>query len=410
MVHSGLSPRRANLGRLRAAAFSSIVFLTAAFGANPAVSANYKLAAGDQIRVIVAESPNLSGTYVLGEDGVTAMPLGATVPLQGMSVDQATEAIRKILEKTLVRPTVTVEIAQMRPFFILGDVNSAGPYPTRLQLTVLKAVAIAGGFKGQSDPYTATVTGIRASEAMQVASRQLLSARVEHARLQAEYSGAETFDATSIQGGGTSPQDLAAAIERETEVFETRKVGLRRQIDFLTREIRIRDDEIAALTARIKATDAQLEALRAEIGSNEDLVKKELVLRQTIFQLRREEGQVLSTNLQTAVLLNQARQARTQLEIQLNNINRDRKLDVLGRIKDVTATIDRLGRQLAADRAVIVESQTGTSGQPQDNAYVTYRITREDGSVLDDIRSETEPVLPGDVVEVRRRFITTPQN
>jgi polysaccharide export outer membrane protein len=410
MVQSGLSPRKANLGRLRAAAFSSIVFLTAAFGATPAVSANYKLAAGDQIRVIVAESPNLSGTYVLGEDGVTAIPLGATVPLQGMSVDQATEAIRKILEKTLVRPTVTVEIAQMRPFFILGDVNSAGPYPTRLQLTVLKAVAIAGGFKGQSDPYTATVTGIRASEAMQVASRQLLSARVEHARLQAEHSGAETFDAASIQGGEASPQDLAAAIEREAEVFETRKVGLRRQIDFLTREIRIRDDEIAALTARIKATDAQLEALRAEIGSNEDLVKKELVLRQTIFQLRREEGQVLSTNLQTAVLLNQARQARTQLEIQLNNINRDRKLDVLGRIKDVTATIDRLGRQLAADRAVIVESQTGTSGRPQDNVYVAYRITREDGSVLDDIRSETEPVLPGDVVEVRRRFITTPQN
>ncbi|MDQ0321099.1 protein involved in polysaccharide export with SLBB domain [Pararhizobium capsulatum DSM 1112] len=370
----------------------------------------YKLAAGDQIRVVIPEAPDLSGTYVLGEDGGAAIPIGAPLILEGMSIAQAGDAIRRALEKTLVSPTVMVELAQLRPFFILGDVNNAGPYPARFRLTVVKAVAIAGGFKGQSDPYTATVTGIRASETMQVGARQLLEARVEYARLQAELSGAETFDASSVSATGANAQDLAAVVTRETDIFETRKVGLQRQIEFLAKEAGIRNDEIAALTARIKATDAQLEALKTEIGSTEELVKKELMLRQMIFQLRREEGQVLSTNLQTAVLLNQARQAKTQLEIQMMNISRDRKLEVLDRIKEVNATIERLGRQLSADRAVIVESESSTSPRQQSDVLTTYRITREDGTVLDNISSETEPVLPGDVVEVRRKLADMPQN
>ena len=393
----------------RLAIFASLALAMTVFNNGTAVADPYKLAAGDQIRLIVPEAPQVSGIYILGEDGGAAIPIGEPLSLDGMSINQAGEAIRRALEKTLVKPTVTVELAQMRPFFILGDVNTAGPYPSRFKLTVMKAVAIAGGFKGQSDPYTATVTGIRASEAMQVAARQLLASRVEYTRLQAELSGAETFDASTVQVAGTVPQDLAAAIERETDIFETRKTGLRRQIEFLTKEAGIRNDEIAALAGRIKATDAQLEALKSEIGSTEELVRKELILRQMIFQLRREESQVLSTNLATAVLLNQARQAKTQLEIQMNNIARDRKLEVLDRLKDVNATIDRLSRQLAADRAVILESE-GSTSQPQSTVLTSYRITREDGTVLDDIRSETEPVLPGDVVEVRRRLTAMPQN
>lgn len=399
---------RAKRSFLRMASFLSLT-LALTFSM-PVAAASYRLAAGDQIRVIVPEAPQLSGTYLLGEDGGAAIPIGMPLPLEGMSIEQATDAIRQVLEKTLVKPTVTVELAQMRPFFILGDVNNAGPYPARFQLTVMKAVAIAGGFKGQSDPYTATVTGIRASESLQVAARQLLAARVERVRLQAELTGANGFDASGIEVAGTGPQDLATAVERETDIFETRKTGLRRQIEFLTREAGIRNDEITALSARIKATDTQLEALKQEISSTEDLVKKELILRQMIFQLRREESQVLSSNLQTAVLLNQARQAKTQLEIQMTNITRDRRLEVLGRIKDGAETIDRLSRQLSADRAVIVESENSTSPENQSGVQISYRITREDGTVLDNISSAMEAVRPGDVVEVRRTMTTPEQN
>jgi len=41
---------------------------------------------------------------------------------------------------------VNVEVALYRPYYILGEVKKSGEYPYRLGLTVLDAVASAGGF------------------------------------------------------------------------------------------------------------------------------------------------------------------------------------------------------------------------------------------------------------------------
>ena len=43
-------------------------------------------------------------------------------------------------------PRVNVEIAAYRPFYILGEVKKSGEYPYRVGMTVLDAVASAGGF------------------------------------------------------------------------------------------------------------------------------------------------------------------------------------------------------------------------------------------------------------------------
>ncbi len=51
-------------------------------------------------------------------------------------------------------PRVTVEVLNYRPFFILGEVSNAGEYPFRDGLTVLQAVAQAGGFSYRADRQT----------------------------------------------------------------------------------------------------------------------------------------------------------------------------------------------------------------------------------------------------------------
>jgi polysaccharide export outer membrane protein len=43
-------------------------------------------------------------------------------------------------------PRVNVEVAQYRPYYILGEVKKSGEYPYRNGLTVMDAVASAGGF------------------------------------------------------------------------------------------------------------------------------------------------------------------------------------------------------------------------------------------------------------------------
>ena len=55
-------------------------------------------------------------------------------------------------------PHVTVDIAQNRPFFILGEVRAAGQYPYVSGMTVQSAVAIAGGFSERASEARMQIT------------------------------------------------------------------------------------------------------------------------------------------------------------------------------------------------------------------------------------------------------------
>jgi polysaccharide export outer membrane protein len=64
-----------------------------------------------------------------------------------LTTRQLERAITSALSKGIVRdPRVNVEIALYRPFYILGEVKKSGEYPYRVGMTVLDAIASAGGF------------------------------------------------------------------------------------------------------------------------------------------------------------------------------------------------------------------------------------------------------------------------
>jgi polysaccharide export outer membrane protein len=46
----------------------------------------------------------------------------------------------------LRNPSISVQVTSSRPFYILGEVNTAGSYPYAPNMTVQNAVALAGGY------------------------------------------------------------------------------------------------------------------------------------------------------------------------------------------------------------------------------------------------------------------------
>ncbi len=75
------------------------------------------------------------------------MPLIGVVPAQGATTGQLERAIESRLRNGFLRePRVSVEVEAYRPFFILGEVTTAGQYPYINGMTVQNAVAVAGGF------------------------------------------------------------------------------------------------------------------------------------------------------------------------------------------------------------------------------------------------------------------------
>ena len=107
----------------------------------------YLLDTGDRLRIFVYGQPNLSRLYTVDQSGVISIPLIGSVRARGLTTSQLEGSIRGRLGQTLVRdPQVTVDVQQNRPFFILGEVRTAGQYPYVSGMTVETAVAIAGGY------------------------------------------------------------------------------------------------------------------------------------------------------------------------------------------------------------------------------------------------------------------------
>lgn len=107
----------------------------------------YVLASGDRLRVNVFGQQNLSNSYAVEPDGAIAMPLVGRYQVNGKTSDQVRAGLEAKLRSGFLRdPNISVEIEAYRPFYILGEVTTAGQYPYVAGMTAENAVAIASGF------------------------------------------------------------------------------------------------------------------------------------------------------------------------------------------------------------------------------------------------------------------------
>ena len=119
----------------------------------------YRLGNGDKIRVTVFGEEDLSGTFVVDGKGAIAMPLIGEVALGGVALREAEQRIvDKLLDGFLRQPQVSIEVLNFRPFYILGEVKKPGSYPYVDGMTVLNAVALAGGFTYRANKDRIVVT------------------------------------------------------------------------------------------------------------------------------------------------------------------------------------------------------------------------------------------------------------
>ncbi len=106
----------------------------------------YRLGPGDQLHITVFNEAELTGPYVVGSQGSIAYPLVGDVHAAGLTVQEFSDSLQEALATYIRQPNVSVEVANYRPFFILGEVQRPGTYPYSASLTVPNAVATAGGF------------------------------------------------------------------------------------------------------------------------------------------------------------------------------------------------------------------------------------------------------------------------
>ncbi len=121
----------------------------------------YTLASGDRLRVIVFGQDGLSNTYGVNSSGSISMPLIGAVRAQGLTTVALERSVEARLRVGFIRePKVSIEVDAYRPFFVLGEVLTAGQYPYINGMTAETAVAIAGGFSPRANKYEVDLTRV----------------------------------------------------------------------------------------------------------------------------------------------------------------------------------------------------------------------------------------------------------
>jgi polysaccharide export outer membrane protein len=116
--------------------------------AHEASQADYVIGPGDVLEILVWKEPDLSRTVTVRMDGKISLPLVDDVQAAGIKPLILKERITQALSGFVDAPAVYVILQEQnsKRIYLVGKVNSPGEYPLKGNMTLLQAIALAGGF------------------------------------------------------------------------------------------------------------------------------------------------------------------------------------------------------------------------------------------------------------------------
>jgi len=107
---------------------------------------SYRIKAGDTLEISVYGEPDLTKTVKVSEEGKIIYPFIGEINVFNMPLKEATNEIETLLKKDyFVNPQVSIFVKEYAKFFIVGAVKEEGRFELKGSLTLLDAVALAGG-------------------------------------------------------------------------------------------------------------------------------------------------------------------------------------------------------------------------------------------------------------------------
>lgn len=324
-----------------------------------AQSFEYRLGPGDKIQVNIFGRSDLSGIYTIRNSGSLSLPIAGEIKASDLTLNQLETEIGNqysVLMKSESGPdlsfNVNIEILEHRPFYIMGDVSRPGSYEYQGRLTVLRAIAIAGGY-ASSGP-DARVNETRSRESLNVHKSNYIAAIAREARLIAER---EELDKIAFPSG---------LLKMQNDPFVAEILDIERQL------FTVRGELLAQAARKRKEVDEMLSGAKKLVSDG--LIAK---VRLSSFVIMQADVETESWELVVA------------------------QTSELGRVRlEIDETLLHLRAE--ADRLAILKVKTSArSDSAEEKEKAKVRITREtDRGMVSIDAADNTVVLPGDIISV----------
>jgi polysaccharide export outer membrane protein len=367
---------------------------------------DYRFAPGDRLTVAVFDEPQLSGDFFIDGGGQVLLPVVGSVKISGLTLAKAQELIQKQLaDGVLVRPAVSVRIKEYRPIFVTGAVKRAGSYRFILGESVKAAIAAAGGL-GQAieQPMTVAVSDfvtavgrVRELEANQV------SFLVRKARLEAQRDERDNFVVPLHVGLNTRNVDFERVYSADNDIFLRSEETYRDQLATLQKQRPRIEAEIKGVTEQIASQNERLDIVNTHLADLEPLFRKGFLRKEELLNQRIEKTVVQSqiSNLEAQVA--HLRQTMGDLDVKLGDVKATYVRQVLGELQETTQHLREIDTTLGPARKLLDIKAEGASEVTDEADYVILIGRMEQGRLVNFNATSETMLLPGDVLEVKRK-------
>jgi polysaccharide export outer membrane protein len=116
--------------------------------ANANAEEPFRIGREDVLDIAVWRDPDLSRTLPVRPDGFISMPMAGEVKAEGKTAFELSEELKSRLAPFIQQPKVTVMVREVNSsrIFVTGEVARPGAFPLRGRISVVQAIALAGGF------------------------------------------------------------------------------------------------------------------------------------------------------------------------------------------------------------------------------------------------------------------------
>lgn len=386
----------------------------------PSAAAEYLLGPQDKIRLkvyewrasrdVIFEWTALNDDFVVGADGTLFLPFVGQIRAQGTAPGDLARAIGDRLMQRMGlgrQPDVAVEIAQYRPFYIVGYVTQPGEFPYRPGLTVLQALGIAGGLRTHEDDIPRLEREVIAGQGdVGLLALTTVSLLARKARLESELSGAEDVIFPAELKDRASNATVAVAMEQERRIFAVRKDAMTTQLRSL-RELReFLEKELDSLEQQLIFRNKQIELIQKELAGVSALVQKGLAVAPRELSLEGTVAQMQGDKLAAETSLLRVRQEISKTDIEILNLNNQHANEVAGTLRETQSQLNEVTSK--ADTATQLLHETAITApallalrERSESAKPIFKIVRTTDTGTEELTAvETTPIEPGDTVKI----------
>jgi polysaccharide biosynthesis/export protein ExoF len=346
------------------------------------------LANAQSVRLRFSDFPNLTGEYRIGADSTIAIPAVGRLSVRGLNVRSFEELVGQKVGAASGRQTfVAVEILEYRPVFVTGQVNRPGPVAWQPRMTVLQAVASAGGI--YRSPSTGGPTSANLRRAVDDQKRWLAT----YARVQAELSNVQEIEIPKRLLELVGENEAQKLIEQQSRILEQRRTTLESQLNILAENKRILGLELEALKEQRSKLQEQLRLRQDRHERIEQLYSKGLAVADAALQQRIELASLEERIANASVSIARIQTAAASAERDRANLINSRRIELQAELQNLDRSITQGEFDLPKTSVA-----SARSSKPSSYGYTVARANDDDQA--DVAAAPSTELFPGDVLTV----------